>query len=449
MFATGLVLSAMIFPTVVAITRNSLLATPQEQREASLGLGATRWETATRVVLRQARVGLLGAIVLACGRALGEAMAVIFIVGTVPQNPTVALRRRRHTFGPSAHTGVGRHSRNPEYRRPLRAGLGPACPVRCNQPGRPFADAPPIRDGGNRGRRTMSTILARRRMVERVAVGLCWLALLVAFLPLAHILYTAISIGGAKLTWTFISQPAGGLPYIGSEGGILNGLVGTMLLLFLGSVLAIPFGVAGGMYLIEFGTGQLGRGDPHHRRYSAERSLGHLGPLWLFAACQYGELVRLAVEPLRPGGRPILGLIMTPIIARVTELSLGDVPIVLREASLALGATRWHTMRRIGLRVARPGIVTGVLLALTNALGQTVALLLTNGYSLTMPHWPPSLIGQGTGLGDMGSLIYVYLEQPTPTLQAPAEAAAVVLLLLVLAISVLSRSLVALGGRGT
>ena len=80
-FAAGLVLASMVFPTVVSVTRNSFLATPTELRESSLALGATRWETATRVVLRQARPGLVGAVVLACGRALGETMAVIYVIG--------------------------------------------------------------------------------------------------------------------------------------------------------------------------------------------------------------------------------------------------------------------------------------------------------------------------------------------------------------------------------
>ena len=87
MFATGLVLAAMIFPTIVAVTRSAFLATPGELREASLAMGATRWETATRVVLRQGRAGVLGAVVLACGRALGEAIAVIYVIGSVPQIP--------------------------------------------------------------------------------------------------------------------------------------------------------------------------------------------------------------------------------------------------------------------------------------------------------------------------------------------------------------------------
>jgi phosphate transport system permease protein len=86
-FAASLVLAAMVFPTIVAVSRNSFLATPQELRESSLALGATRWETATRVVMRQARPGLIGAVILACGRALGETMAVVYVIGTVPQIP--------------------------------------------------------------------------------------------------------------------------------------------------------------------------------------------------------------------------------------------------------------------------------------------------------------------------------------------------------------------------
>jgi phosphate transport system permease protein len=144
-------------------------------------------------------------------------------------------------------------------------------------------------------------------------------------------------------------------------------------------------------------------------------------------------------------GGLVLGLIMTPIIARVTELSLRDVPLAMREASLALGATRWDTMRRVVLRVGLPGIVTGILLALTNALGQTVALIFVNGYTSNLPHWP--LVGQNNNVTDMGSMIYVYLNQPSPKLQPPAEAAVIVLLIFVLSLSLLSRALLAVGGR--
>jgi phosphate transport system permease protein len=132
------------------------------------------------------------------------------------------------------------------------------------------------------------------------------------------------------------------------------------------------------------------------------------------------------------------------VIARVTELSLFEVPNGYKEASLALGATRFHTMRRINIRVALPGVVTGVVLAITNALGQTVAILLSNGYTSFLPHWP--LVGQNNNVTDMGTMIYVYLNQPTPLLQPPAEAAALVLLALVLVLSLISRAVITLGG---
>lgn len=294
----------------------------------------------------------------------------------------------------------------------------------------------------------MSDHLARRRLLERIAVALCVLALVVALLPLAHIIYTAISIGGYKIGLTFVTQQAKGLPYIGTEGGILNGLVGTALLLCLGGAIAVPFGVVAGMYLIEFGQGRVGG----ILRTTADTLISVPSVIWglfgyLMLADSFSSFgLRWNFSVL--AGGVVLGLIMVPIIARVTEMSLGDVPQAFREASLALGASRWHTMRRVGLRVARPGIVTGVLLAVTNALGQTVALLLTNGYSLVMPRWPLQLVGQNTSVGDVGSIIYVYLEQPTPKLQAPAEAAALILLLVVFAISACSRALVALGGIG-
>ncbi|HZS88311.1 MAG TPA: phosphate ABC transporter permease subunit PstC [Chloroflexota bacterium] len=113
-FTAGLVLSAMIFPTIVSVTRGSFAATPLEMREASLGIGATRWETATRVVMRGARTGMLGAIVLACGRALGETMAVVYVIGLSPRIPQ-SLFDQGHTlstilltqlFGGNASSGT-------------------------------------------------------------------------------------------------------------------------------------------------------------------------------------------------------------------------------------------------------------------------------------------------------------------------------------------------------
>ncbi len=289
--------------------------------------------------------------------------------------------------------------------------------------------------------------IARRKVVERLAVTVCVLALLVALLPLLDILYTAISIGGSKLRPDFFTQPAGGLPYFGSQGGILNGFLGTTILLFFGGLIAVPFGVMCGVYLAEFGDGRMGT----LIRTLGDTLLGVPSVVWgLFGYLFFTSTI--SPVGLRWGnsvlaGGAILGLIMTPIVARVTELSVRDVPGAFREASLALGATRWTTMRRIGLRVARPGILTGVLLALTNAIGQTVALLLTNGYTYLMPQWPLRLTGQGNNVTDLGSAIYIYLSQPTPLLQPPAEAAVIVLLGLVLALSLLSRALTALGRR--
>jgi phosphate transport system permease protein len=285
----------------------------------------------------------------------------------------------------------------------------------------------------------------RRLLTERIGVGLCVLALALALLPLLDILYVAVQIGGSKLSWTFLSQPASGLPYTGSSGGVLNGLTGTAILLFLGGLLAVPFGVVSGMYLADFGGGLLGATI----RSLGDTLLGVPSVIWgLFGYLVFASPVSsfgLHWNLSALAGGTVLGMIMTPIIARVTELSLRDVPPGFREASLALGATTWITTRRISLRVARPGIVTGVLLALTNAVGQTVAILFTNSYTPFMPHWP--IVGQNNNVTDMGSLIYVYLSQPTPTLQAPAEAAVVVLLGFVLFMSLLSRAIVRFGVR--
>jgi len=83
--AAILVLAVMIIPYITAVSREVILAVPQSQREASYGLGATKWETIRRVVLRYARVGILGAIILGYGRAVGETMAVTMVIGNRPE----------------------------------------------------------------------------------------------------------------------------------------------------------------------------------------------------------------------------------------------------------------------------------------------------------------------------------------------------------------------------
>ena len=202
--------------------------------------------------------------------------------------------------------------------------------------------------------------LRRRIITERVAVAVCGAALLLALLPLAHILYTALSIGAGKLTWTFFSQAASGLPYTGSEGGVLNALTGTSVLLFLGSVLAVPLGVVGGMYLADFGNNRLGE----LVRTLGDTLVGVPSVIWglfgfqLVASTVSAFGLHWNVSAL--AGGVILGLIMTPIIARVTELSLRDVPHGFVEASLALGATRWTRCGASACAWRCPGIPTGV-----------------------------------------------------------------------------------------
>jgi phosphate transport system permease protein len=84
MLTAGILLSIMILPTVAAISRDVFIAVPTEQREGMLALGATKWEMLTRAVLPYARSGVIGALVLALGRAMGEAMAVVMVIGNTP-----------------------------------------------------------------------------------------------------------------------------------------------------------------------------------------------------------------------------------------------------------------------------------------------------------------------------------------------------------------------------
>ncbi len=96
MFAAGVVMAIMIVPIISSITREVLVVVPQHQREAALALGATRWEMVRMGVLRNARAGIAGAVILGLGRALGETMAVTMVIGNTPADRKIAPRSRVH-----------------------------------------------------------------------------------------------------------------------------------------------------------------------------------------------------------------------------------------------------------------------------------------------------------------------------------------------------------------
>jgi phosphate transport system permease protein len=210
---------------------------------------------------------------------------------------------------------------------------------------------------------------AVRRLISKVITGLCALAVLIALVPLALILFLVITQGILSLNVDFFtSMPA---PVGEPGGGMANAIAGTLILIGLGAAFAIPIGVISGIYAAEFSGTKMATAV----QFAADTLNGV--PSIVIGVFVYG----IAVLPVRQfsaaAGGLALGVMMLPIITRTTEELLKLVPISLREGALALGATRGWTTVSVVLPAAAPGIITGIVLALARIAGETAPLLFT------------------------------------------------------------------------
>ncbi|MBN2230206.1 MAG: phosphate ABC transporter permease PstA [Candidatus Thorarchaeota archaeon] len=215
------------------------------------------------------------------------------------------------------------------------------------------------------------------------------------------------------------------------NGGIANSIVGSILLCAIAGSLGIPLSVFGAVYISEYTrAGKL--------RSAIEFGADVLAGIPSIVFGAFG--LALFVDGLHLGmglfsGGMTLAFMMIPTILRTTQEALRQVPISLREASLALGATKWTTTWRITIRAAFPGIITGVLLAIGRIIGETAPLLFTSGNSLG---FPGAIIGSASWVASLPYTIYLYVSDPRDYLNQKASAAALTLLLIVLVIDLIA-----------
>jgi phosphate transport system permease protein len=273
----------------------------------------------------------------------------------------------------------------------------------------------------------MSGALVRRRAVDRLMTALAAVAVAVALVPLASVLWLVVSRGAAGLSWAFFTH----LPTPVGEpgGGIGNALVGTLYLVGLACLIGLPVGIGAGVYLAERGDSPIGRGI----RFTADVLSGV--PSIVVGVVAYGLIVVPMKRFSAIAGAVALAILMVPTLARSTEELVRLVPGALREASLALGVPEWKTSLRVVLRTALGGIVTAVLIAVARAAGETAPLLFTalnNQYWNLKPDQPTA---------SLTVQIFNYAISPYEDWHAKAWTAALVLLLLVGSLNLLARFL--------
>jgi phosphate transport system permease protein len=266
---------------------------------------------------------------------------------------------------------------------------------------------------------------AVRRWISTIVVWLCGLSVAIALVPLGFVLFFVISQGVQALNWDFFTaMPA---PVGEAGGGFANAIVGTLMLVGIAAVFAVPLGIISGIYIAEFPATKLAT----MARFAADTLNGV--PSIVVGVFVYG----IAVMPFRRfsglAGGLALGVMMIPIVTRTTEELIKLVPGALREGALALGATRGWATLTVVLPAAAPGIITGVVLALARISGETAPLLFTAFNNRFMSLDP------GQPISSLTVQVFTYAISPYEDWHRQAWAGALVLVALVFFCSLLAR----------
>ena len=276
----------------------------------------------------------------------------------------------------------------------------------------------------------LSGISGRRRRTDTAMRGLLAVLTGVALVPLFLVIYYLLKRGLGAWSWHFFtSDPTGN--FLGDPGGIKSAIIGTVAIVAVASAIAIPIGIAVALYLVE-----LGRETRFGRivRYFVDVLTGV--PSIVFGLFVYVTLVVAHVGGSGFAGWKgaiALGLLMLPVVIRASEVVLLLVPDSLREAALALGAPRWKVALRVVLPTAAPGLLTGCLLAIARAAGETAPLLFTAAIALG------SSVNLNERMNSLPAQIFADVGQAQDRLVQRAWGAALTLVALILILNVLAR----------
>jgi len=263
----------------------------------------------------------------------------------------------------------------------------------------------------------------RRRevLMEWLFLASAWVALLLTISVLLAILGKLFADGLTRINWQFLTSFPSRRP---EEAGIFSAWVGTLYVMFLTAAIALPLGIGAAIYLEEFAS----------RNWFTRLVELNINNLAGIPAIIYGLLgLQVFVRWFRMGesvlaGACTLAIMSLPVIIVASREALRAVPVSIREAALALGATRWQTVRDHVLPLAIPGILTGTILALSRAIGEA-APLVTIGALTFVAFLPKSPLDPFTVLPIQA---YNWVSRPQPEFHRNAAAALIVLLALLL-----------------
>lgn len=433
-----LVLAIMIVPTITTLTMDALRSIPMGIREASFAMGATRWQTIYKVVLPAAKMGIVNAVVLGMGRAIGETMAVLMVVGNAPVIPggiasplstitsQIALDmgyssglHRSALFGmgvvlfiisaslvgivravSSARESGRGHSRRRRAKAADRAVV--AGGVNFDHAEAPAEHAPAqtltaddvtpvtgaVTEAREGSRARIKRLLAEgakgggnKNRTNDLMLGVFRAAGIVTAAVLVVIIAFVAVNGLPAMSLDFIfGWPEG----VNAEGGIFPTIVSTLYVTALAMLICTPIAVLAAVYLAEYAKqGRL----VTFIRYAAD-TLSSVPSIvmGLFGYAMFVEAMGFGLSML--SAALALALMMMPIVMRTTEEAIRAVPRYIRWGAYGLGATKWQVVSKIVLPSAFPRIATGIVLAIGRAIGETAVVLYTMGQAINLPLTP-------------------------------------------------------------
>jgi phosphate transport system permease protein len=268
--------------------------------------------------------------------------------------------------------------------------------------------------------------LRHRRRVNRVMELSAWIAAMFAVAVLLFLLGSVFVKGVSALNLDFLTKPT---DFVETRGGISNALIGTGILVGLATLMAVPVGILVAIYTSEFAGPRSG----YAIRYVLDILNGVptiITGIFIFALLVAGN------QQNGFAGSVALAIVMLPLVARSCHEVLTLVPGSVKEAGLALGASRWRAVLSVVVPTALSGMLTGALLAVARAAGETAPLLFTNALFPNLVQTDPS-----KALPNIPVTIFNESQSPNPALHAQAWAAALVLIFFILLISIAARLL--------
>ena len=388
LLACFLILAIMILPTITSLTKNALEAVPQQYYEGALAMGNTKAQAVFRVVFPAARSGIISALILGIGRAVGEAMAVIWVCGNRAVFPDGLFSYIR-TLTTNIVMEMGYAPL--DLHRPALIATGFVLLIivliinlSMNLVPKEFK--------GKRGNKVLSgekaEILYRKKglipeILKYVSMTLATLVAVILALIVGFILVRGI--GG--LSWHFLfGRSTNADPTLAPAFAV----TGYVILFTL--IIALPLGIGAAIYLVEYA--KPGSKVVKVLRTFIDTLSGVPSIVFgLFGMIFFGDLLGLGYSVLT--GSFTMVLVVLPTIIRSTEEALLAVPVSLREASYGLGASKVRTIFKVVLPSAFPGIATATVLSIGRIIGESAALIFTVGSILTFGGSP---LDQGSTL---------------------------------------------------